>query len=214
MLDVHPPHGKMHGVGDFLLHLFTITIGLLIALGLEGCVERLHHRHLVHEAETGMRREIAENAHAMPALRQQVSNERKELDANLAVLAQIKTHPTAKPGQFSVTFRMQNFDEVTWKTAQTTGAFALMPYADANLYSTIYGTQAEVDREQRDIVTDLMRVGSFVINCAPNEVPTPTQIEAMKQQIGMVQFRLLLLSSFLDNLEREYGNFLKDHPAA
>ena len=33
MLDVHPPHGKMHGVGDFFLHLFTITVGLLIALG-------------------------------------------------------------------------------------------------------------------------------------------------------------------------------------
>ena len=39
MLDVHPPHEKMHGFKDFLLHLLTITIGLLIALGLEGCVE-------------------------------------------------------------------------------------------------------------------------------------------------------------------------------
>jgi hypothetical protein len=36
MLDVHPPHEKMHGFKDFLLHLLTITIGLLIALGLEG----------------------------------------------------------------------------------------------------------------------------------------------------------------------------------
>ena len=39
MLDVHPPHEKMHGFKDFLLHLFTITIGLLIALGLEGYAE-------------------------------------------------------------------------------------------------------------------------------------------------------------------------------
>lgn len=213
MLDVHFPHGKLHGLRDFLLHLFTITVGLLIALGLEGCVERLHHRHLVHEAETGMQREIAGNAKGMPALRQQVSSERKELEANLAVLQAIKDAPAARHDKFSVTFRMQSFDDVTWKTAQTTGAFALMPYADANSYSTIYSTQAEVDREQREIVTDLMRVGSFVITEKPDEQPTAAQIEVMKQQIGMVQFRLLLLSSFLDNLERQYADFLKEHPA-
>ena len=47
MLDVHPPHEKVHGFKDFLLHILTITIGLLIALSLEGCVEWRHHRHLV-----------------------------------------------------------------------------------------------------------------------------------------------------------------------
>ena len=31
MLEVHPPEEKIPGVRDFLLHLFTITVGLLIA---------------------------------------------------------------------------------------------------------------------------------------------------------------------------------------
>jgi hypothetical protein len=39
MLDVHSPHEPIIGWKDFLLHLFTITIGLLIALSLEGTVE-------------------------------------------------------------------------------------------------------------------------------------------------------------------------------
>ena len=46
VLDVHPVHGKMHGFKDFLLHLFTITVGLLIALALEGWVERMHHHEI------------------------------------------------------------------------------------------------------------------------------------------------------------------------
>ena len=46
MLDVHPPHKAIHGTGEFLLHLFTITIGLLIAVGIEGAVERHHHTEL------------------------------------------------------------------------------------------------------------------------------------------------------------------------
>ena len=32
MLDVHPPHEAAHGIRDFMIHLVTITIGLLIAL--------------------------------------------------------------------------------------------------------------------------------------------------------------------------------------
>jgi hypothetical protein len=41
MLDVHLPH-KLHGFGEFLLHLFTISVGLLIATQIESCVEWRH----------------------------------------------------------------------------------------------------------------------------------------------------------------------------
>ena len=58
MLDVHPPHGKLHGVGDFFLHLFTITIGLLIALGLEAAVDRHHQHELREQAEANLRTEL------------------------------------------------------------------------------------------------------------------------------------------------------------
>lgn len=211
MLDVHLPHGRLHGLRDFLLHLFTITVGLLIALALEAWVERLHHRHLVHEAEIGMHDEIASNARALPSLRQQVASERKELDSNLDVLKQIKAHPHDPHGQFSVTFRMQGFNDVTWKAAQSTGALALMPYSDAATYSGIYDTQNEVDREQREIVTSLMQVGAIVITKDKAESPSPAQIDTMKERIGLVQFRLLLLSSVLDSLEKEYADYLKQN---
>lgn len=70
MLDVHAPHG----LSDFFLHLFTITIGLLIALSLEGCVEWQHHRHLVREAEAALHDEIENNAKQVANIRQQVQN--------------------------------------------------------------------------------------------------------------------------------------------
>ena len=37
MIDVHAPHKAIGNTGEFFLHLFTITIGLLIAVGIEGC---------------------------------------------------------------------------------------------------------------------------------------------------------------------------------
>ena len=58
MLDVHPPHSPTHTWKDFFIHLATIVIGLLIAVGLEQAVEYLHHRHLVREFEVQMNEEF------------------------------------------------------------------------------------------------------------------------------------------------------------
>jgi hypothetical protein len=61
MLDVHPQHAALHGWKDFWIHLATITIGLLIAIGLEQSVEALHRLHLRHELETALRGEAVQN---------------------------------------------------------------------------------------------------------------------------------------------------------
>ena len=61
MIDVHPPHAAVHGWRDFLIHIATITLGLFIALSLEGALEAMHHRHLVREARENIRKELEEN---------------------------------------------------------------------------------------------------------------------------------------------------------
>jgi hypothetical protein len=45
MLDVHAPHQLVHTWKDFFIHIATICVGLLIALGLEQTVEAVHHHH-------------------------------------------------------------------------------------------------------------------------------------------------------------------------
>jgi hypothetical protein len=45
MLDVHPPHHPTHTWRDFLIHIATIVVGLVIAIGLEQTVEFVHRAH-------------------------------------------------------------------------------------------------------------------------------------------------------------------------
>jgi hypothetical protein len=45
MLDVHPPHAPTHTWKDFFIHIATIVIGLIIAVGLEQSVEAIHRHH-------------------------------------------------------------------------------------------------------------------------------------------------------------------------
>ncbi len=51
MLDVHPAPHAASNWREFLVHIVTIVIGLLIAIGLEQVVTHFHERHLGHQIE-------------------------------------------------------------------------------------------------------------------------------------------------------------------
>ena len=53
MIDIHPPHHAATTKRDFLIHLSTVVLGILIAIGLEQTVEYFHRRHQLHELREG-----------------------------------------------------------------------------------------------------------------------------------------------------------------
>jgi hypothetical protein len=55
MLDVHPPHQAAHSWKDFFIHIATIVVGLIIAVGLEQTVELIHHAHQRRELREALR---------------------------------------------------------------------------------------------------------------------------------------------------------------
>lgn len=207
MLDVHAPHERMEGFKDFLLHLLTITIGLLIALGLEGCVEWRHHRNLVREAEDGMRGEIAQNLGTVTALQKQIADHQKELDADLDVIAGLRAHPESKNGQLSFGFALEGFNDVAWKTAQNTGAMSYMPYQNAKAYSEIYNTQTEVFSAEESVVSDVVRAAAFPSTQGNDWRPTPQQCDDLTDRIGELRMRLMLLNSLVTSLQHTYQQF-------
>jgi hypothetical protein len=121
VLEVHPPNELVHGWRDFLVHLFTITIGLLIALSLEGCVEWQHHRHLVHEAEASLQTEIKANAKELQGALKDVRREQALLREDVAVMTKIIANPkVSSHDTMTIDFHIRSFDDVSWKTAQST----------------------------------------------------------------------------------------------
>src|ERR1700730_5806902 len=68
MLDVHAPHEPIHTWKSFFIHIATIVIGLLIAVGLEQAVEAIHWHKQVQIARNVLRQELLE-ANGFYALR-------------------------------------------------------------------------------------------------------------------------------------------------
>jgi hypothetical protein len=214
MLDVHAPHQRMAGFKDFLLHLFTITVGLLIALSLEGCVEWRHHRQLVSEAETALTHETAQNQKTLDSLRQPIKDQQKQLDDDVATLSKMRADPATKDHSLSFGFAMHTFDNVAWKTAQATGAFAYMPYKDASAYANIYGAQELLVQSEQQVIDAVLSSASIPSGQGPDWKPTPAQMDELTDRVGMLEMRLSLLSSFVDAQDKSYRDYAREHPGS
>ena len=156
-MDVHAPHEPIHGVKDFLLHLLTITVGLLIAVGIEGCVE-LHREHkLVKEARETLREEIKSNSESMKGAVANLEKEDKAIGNNIDILTKLLRDPKdqeAKDANISADFSIVGLKNTAWKTAQTTGALTYMPYAEAQRYASVYHEQQSFLDMQDKILED------------------------------------------------------------
>jgi hypothetical protein len=53
MIDIHPPHHATTTRRDFFIHLSTVVLGILIAIGLEQTVELIHEQHQRQELREG-----------------------------------------------------------------------------------------------------------------------------------------------------------------
>src|SRR5881275_1238824 len=100
MIEVHPPHETVHNLKQFFIHIVAITIGLLIAIGLEQMVVYFHHRHQLQEARRELAAELEDNRGVLAKNLDAARNMTADLDADMALLAsksKINTSSLAEP---------------------------------------------------------------------------------------------------------------------
>jgi hypothetical protein len=214
VLEVHPPSEPVHGWRDFLIHLATITIGLLIALSLEGCVEFWHHRSLVHEAEESMQTEIRANAEELQGALDDVRKEQEFLRRDIEVMKKIIANPKETNREtLTINFRIRTFNNVSWKTAESTGALSYMPYQRAKEYSNLYGAQSEIDVAEHQAVRDTVLAVAPFVGIKEGD-PNPGGGEAVKiaDRLEILQAQLVFLEDLIKRLDGEFQKFLARHP--
>ena len=159
MIDVHAPHGGLHTWKDFWIHLGTIALGLLIAIGLEQTVEYFHHLHQRHQLEEDLRAEAQKNLAIMDSdylyldllMANTVAN-RERVDAVRAGGGKVKLSflPFKSPRANGVGFSSPQ--AAVWTTAKESEQVALLPREEAKFYARVYRQydilMSVIDREQ------------------------------------------------------------------
>jgi hypothetical protein len=209
MLDVHAPHSKLHNSKEFFIHLFTITIGLLIATQIESCVEWRHHVHLAEEARESLRTEIQQNLGDLKAALPALDAWRKEIADDLKVVQNIQAHPNdpaAQHASLSVGAHGLALRNTAWKTAESTGALAYMPYDEARRYAQIYEAQQRLLRLQDPPAEDGARAMGLIASYGDMKKITAEQARALADQFGQSAFHLAAGSAVLkENIEVNQG---------
>jgi hypothetical protein len=208
MLDVHPPHKKMHGIRDFLLHLFTITVGLLIALALEGCAERWHHRELRKEADANLRQEIRDNAKEIAAAHLANANEQENLKKVLEFLKARKEDRDYDIHEIRLDFTMGDLKDASWKTASATGALSYMEYDHVQRYAAAYQLQDKYSTLQDQTINEFLQLQSYVIYGFDPKKLAPADAGAAELDARHTLAHLVAMDQIGTAVEKEYAEVL------
>jgi ribosomal protein RSM22 (predicted rRNA methylase) len=198
MLDVHLPHKGIRGFSEFLVHLFTITVGLLIAVQIESFVEWRHHLHLAEEARVALRAEIQHNLGELKAAQSGLKAWREQIDADFKVMQRIQENPNDSKAQhsaLSVNYSFITLSDTAWRTAQSTGALAYMPYEEAEQYSSIYQTQASLlalqSKPTEDAVGIIGLTARYNFHSSPSSRLTVEQAGALAEKFNQMRTHLM-----------------------
>jgi hypothetical protein len=211
MLDVHPPHEPARSARDVFIHLATIVVGLLIAIGLEQSVEYVHHRRQVAEAREALREERATNRRAYADYVREFRRQTAALTNNLTVLTFLAAHPgtpqSELPGILVWHARSGQFADSAWKTAQQSNVTALMPQAEVRDLALLYDRIAHADRTFDEVWPAIIQARLYSVSDPDPTHLTPAQVADEIAYTRAALVRHFAMAAALVRLNAVYPDF-------
>ena len=197
MLDVHAPHEVVHTWKDFFIHIATIAIGLLIAIGLEQTVEFFHHRHQLREAREQLSVELDNNRQLLQKNLDRVRAIQTQLDRNMTVIREYQSSHTPMNGRLDYSHNFFRPRDAAWLSVKQNGTLSLMPYDEMEDHNYMY----ELLGDLMDSVigfTSPIEIAAAIARRSPDGNLTPQDIEALitatSEAQGKVAITAMLLS--------------------
>ena len=146
-MELHPPT-PIRTLREFLTHIGVVTLGILIALGLESLADAHHRRALAAEAVDGFRHELSDNRAQVQEVLARMPKLREQILTQIAALTTPAPPGGAQPIKYpGITFNLMT--TASWDTAIATQALNDIPYARAKRYAEAYGVLSLFVEEER-----------------------------------------------------------------
>jgi hypothetical protein len=195
MIEVHPPHEDVHTWRQFFIHIAAITIGLLMAIGLEQTVVYFHHRHQLQEARRELAVELESNRRVVGINLEATRKVMADLDADMALLRAVQTSPASQspePIGSKLVYGLGNFywpKDGTWQAVKQNGSLGLMAHDELHYYVYIYEDIAIVMEELTELGAR-MEVAGAIARRSPDGNLTPRDIEELITATSEAQAKL------------------------
>lgn len=195
MLDVHPAPHAAHSWREFLIHIATIAIGLLLALALEQTVELVHHHHqrdqleaALHQESLTNRRLIQYNIDSVDQVRRNIRLNMANLDRDSKTFAPIPPpHDTFLP-----------FVDTAWDAARGNGTIGLLPDHIAASYWRVNVLTDEMSAAIASLSDARKKVNSLLyLHASPSQLTPEERSDLLRayseedQEIGNLNYILI-----------------------
>lgn len=203
-MEIHSPR-HIDSVKEFFKELLTITIGILIALSLEGMLEWKHHRALAHEARTNILSEMRDNRRELAKEEQELSRMQQEAQQLVAVVHRLEGNRKSPPEQLQLTWTLAELHSTSWDAATRTGAIAYMPYSEVQRYTVVYDLQRSFSElEQRAFGSALDVEGLATLTQRKQETLSAVELSDAEHRIGTALASINAMQSIAQPLRESY----------
>jgi len=139
-MEIHPPEHGIHNWREFFVHMGTIVLGVLIAIGLEQSVEAIHRRHELNHLRRELRADIEKNKRRTDGLIRYELVENQWYQGAWKVMRENIDHPGANvsisPFPYLPADAVEPGDAV-WTAARQSGTATLMSGEEFQIYSEL-----------------------------------------------------------------------------
>ena len=202
-MDIHAPHQPVHTFKDFAIHIAIVTIGIIIALSLDGLRETFREHRLVRETRENFRKELQADQHHMVDELARVTAGHNMLEAlsnDAPALAQ--QHPE------QIVARLESIDNPyyffatnSWQSALSTGALGHVGTDEVLAYaSAAEGTRMYVGLQTKTANAESRALAFW--RAHPH--PTPDQVTEGEERILLFAREELMLANIAPQVQNDY----------
>jgi hypothetical protein len=210
-LEIHAPDKPVLTVKEAAVHLLIVTVGILIALSLEGIVEYVHHRTIVREARLIMQEEIEANQKDLAQTMARFKLQQDGLVKGIAIFSAWSKggKPKLEGTDWMINYRTAELKTAGHSTAELTGAFGYMDYREVRRYAAVYDAQDDFMRMQAAALAD----GISVLGWSEGRdvfASAPAEFSAVADKLRQTLASLTVAAQFGARLQKQYASILAE----
>jgi len=210
-MEIHGPEGPTHSFKDFAIHIGIVTIGILIALGLEGARETWREHTALVETRESFRRELETNRDILKLELRRVTRIARELDEVIPALPAL----AGKPADLAA--RVQEikpagyfFKTDAWDKAMAAGTLAHMSADEVSRYSNYYLTIKSYLEVQKGVYPVSVETDAYF---SSHHSYTPPELAAGEEKLRIYQAGAHAMAQVGDELAGALERALNPKPA-
>jgi hypothetical protein len=203
-MDIHPPSGAIHSLKDFAVHILIVTIGILIALSLEGAREAWKEHKAVAEARAGFQRELRLDQDRLRKELASVADVNSKIEMALSMLPDaVKSADTVKREITEFAPGFYFFKNTAWESAIAEGVLAHMDEEEVNRFEDAYLSLKNYQDAQKSAIPEWISVAAWF---GSHRVFTNSDLVDGEERLRLLRARTLSMQ----HLGEEFTSDLKD----